>query len=51
MAEDALALVLYGYEMEGKEIPRPSCRESIKVHQGEFGSTLWLCHKHSRFFI
>ena len=36
MAEDALALVLYGYEVEGKEIPRPSSRESIEVHQGEF---------------
>lgn len=36
MAEDALALVLYGYEVEGKEIPRPSSRESIEVQQGEF---------------
>ena len=36
MAEDALALVLYGYEAEGKEIPIPSDRESIKVNKGEF---------------
>ncbi|MCM1253524.1 MAG: type II toxin-antitoxin system HicB family antitoxin [Clostridium sp.] len=36
MAEDALALVLYGYEVEGKKIPKPSSRESIEVRQGEF---------------
>lgn len=36
MAEDVLALVLYGYEIEGKEIPEPSQRESIKVGQREF---------------
>lgn len=36
MAEDALALVLYGYEVEGKEIPIPSERESIELRQGEF---------------
>lgn len=36
MAEDVLALVLYGYEIEGKEIPVPSQRESIKVGQREF---------------
>lgn len=36
MAEDVLALVLYGYEAEGKAIPRPSSRESIEVQEGEF---------------
>ena len=36
MAEDALALVLYGYEVEGKEIPKPSQRQAIKLSQGEF---------------
>lgn len=36
MAEDALALVLYGYEIEGKEIPNPSSRDSIKIQPGEF---------------
>ena len=36
MAEDALALVLYGYEAEKKEIPVPSARESIKLRQDKF---------------
>ena len=36
MAEDALALVLYGYEVEGKEVPKPSQRQTIKLSEGEF---------------
>lgn len=36
MAEDALALVLYGYEIEGKEIPYPSTRDTIELQPGEF---------------
>lgn len=36
MAEDALALVLYGYEIEGKEIPNPSSRDTIEIQPGEF---------------
>lgn len=36
MAEDALALVLYGYETEGKQIPAPSPRDSIKIKPTEF---------------
>jgi len=36
MAEDVLALVLYGYEKESKEIPVPSAYESIKLDENEF---------------
>jgi Uncharacterized conserved protein len=36
MAEDVLALTLYDYEKEGREIPVPSSMETIKVKQGEF---------------
>lgn len=36
MAEDALALVLYGYEKEHREIPAPSAREDITVETNEF---------------
>lgn len=36
MAEDVLALVLYGYEKEEREIPLASKRESIKLHGKEF---------------
>lgn len=36
MAEDALALVLYGYEADGREIPAPSDPETIKVDPNEF---------------
>ena len=36
MAEDALALVLYGYEKEDKAIPVPSERSKIKVTGKEF---------------
>lgn len=34
MAEDALALVLYGYEKDGRAIPRPS--SSFDLKDGEF---------------
>ena len=36
MAEDALALVLYGYEHDGRMIPVPSQAESLKLDSGEF---------------
>ena len=36
MARDALALVLYGYEKDGKIIPEPSERNGIEVANGEF---------------
>lgn len=36
MAEDALALVLYGYESDGREIPAPSRMEDLKLNDGEF---------------
>lgn len=36
MARDALALVLYGYEKEGREIPKPSERIAITLNEGEF---------------
>ncbi|MCI9616742.1 MAG: type II toxin-antitoxin system HicB family antitoxin [Eubacterium sp.] len=36
MAEDVLALVLYGYEKEDREIPIPSKREDIKLQGKEF---------------
>ncbi len=36
MAEDALALVLYGYETDAKEIPTPSAPSSIPLNEGEF---------------
>lgn len=36
MAEDALALVLYGYESDGKEIPAPSDSKTIEVNSNEF---------------
>lgn len=36
MAEDVLALVLYGYEKEGQEIPAPSKEHSIPLSEGEF---------------
>ena len=36
MAEDALALVLYGYESDGREIPAPSKMEDFKLNDGEF---------------
>lgn len=36
MAEDVLALVLYGYEIEGKAIPSPSALSEIKTAPNEF---------------
>lgn len=36
MAEDVLALVLYGYEKDGKKIPVPSDQKTIKVNSNEF---------------
>jgi Uncharacterized conserved protein len=36
MAEDVLALTLYDYEQEKKEIPVPSSAEALKIEQGEF---------------
>ncbi|MCI1958587.1 MAG: type II toxin-antitoxin system HicB family antitoxin [Clostridia bacterium] len=35
MAEDALALVLYGYEADGKEIPKASRIQDIKAAKNE----------------
>jgi len=36
MAEDVLALVLYGYEKDGREIPVPSKEHSFPLSTGEF---------------
>lgn len=36
MAEDALALTLYGYEKEGREIPKVSVPTAITVSENEF---------------
>ena len=36
MARDALALVLYGYEKEKREIPQPSGLDSFTLGSGEF---------------
>jgi predicted RNase H-like HicB family nuclease len=36
MAEDALALVLYGYEKDGREIPAPSAADAITLNGNEF---------------
>lgn len=36
MAEDVLALTLYGYEKENKEIPKPTPISEIKVKENEF---------------
>lgn len=35
MAEDVLALVLYGYEVDKKEIPPPSNPKSIPIEDGQ----------------
>jgi predicted RNase H-like HicB family nuclease len=35
-AEDALALVLYGYEVDKKKIPTPSKPKDIPVEEGQF---------------
>ncbi len=36
MAEDALALVLYGYEVDKKVIPVPSKSTALSISSGEF---------------
>lgn len=36
MAEDVLALTLYGYEIDKKEIPEPTDISFIKVNENEF---------------
>lgn len=36
MAEDVLALVLYGYEKDERKIPLPTKRENIKLQGKEF---------------
>lgn len=36
MARDALALVLYGYEKDGRQIPTPSNLSSIFINENEF---------------
>jgi len=36
MAEDALALMLHEYELDGKAIPKPSKLKDLKVKEGEF---------------
>ena len=36
MAEDVLALVLYGYEVERREIPAPSTPNEISLAENEF---------------
>lgn len=36
MAEDALALVLYGYESDARTIPSPSKTEDLELEPGEF---------------
>lgn len=36
MAEDVLALVLYGYESDARTIPAPSATSDLKLAPGEF---------------
>lgn len=36
MAGDALALMLYGYEKDGKEVPKPSDPKAIPIKDNEF---------------
>lgn len=36
MAEDVLAFTLYDYEKEKKQIPEPSPRSSLSLHDNEF---------------
>ena len=36
MAQDALAIVLYGYEKDGLAIPEPSKRSNIPLQDNEF---------------
>ena len=46
MAEDALALVLYGYEKDGREIPAPSARSAFSVSGNDFVNFI-ACHQKS----
>lgn len=41
MAEDALALTLYGYEKEGKTIPSPSITTALSLADGEFANYIF----------
>jgi predicted RNase H-like HicB family nuclease len=36
MSEDVLALILYGYEHDGKQIPKPSDTSKLHLEAGEF---------------
>ncbi|MCC8067484.1 MAG: type II toxin-antitoxin system HicB family antitoxin [Clostridiales bacterium] len=36
MAEDVLALILYGYESDGRPIPSPSAAKDLPLQKGEF---------------
>ncbi|MCD8021956.1 MAG: type II toxin-antitoxin system HicB family antitoxin [Lachnospiraceae bacterium] len=36
MAEDVLALILYGYEADGRAIPLPSSGNAFSLKEGEF---------------
>ena len=38
MARDALALVLYGYEKDGRKIPAPSKLKTLSIGENEFVS-------------
>jgi predicted RNase H-like HicB family nuclease len=38
MAEDALALTLYGYEKDGKAVPAPSSPSAFSLKEGEFSN-------------
>jgi predicted RNase H-like HicB family nuclease len=38
MAEDALALTLYGYEKDGKAVPAPSSPSTFSLKKGEFSN-------------
>lgn len=40
MAEDVLALTLYGYETESKEVPEPSDIKTVKTGEREFVSLI-----------
>ena len=40
MAEDVLALTLYNYEKDGKEIPAPSSPRDIPTEENEFVSVI-----------
>lgn len=42
MAQDVLALVLYGYESDGRLIPPPSSLEGLTLSEGQFANYI-LC--------